>query len=255
MTDPHGEEWAARDDAPDGGGPDGTSAPDAEAPLLPGLFRRAVMVVVSPGDVFPALALAARPKWFGAVLLAAAVQCLAVFLPSDVLPDLARQGGSAAPEMPASVGVILKLVIIPASLATTMLGVLATSGVTYFALVFLRGDEATFKQHLSVISHSWIISGLGVAALLVMSWAGLSVRMESLSVGGLLPFLPDGFLARFLRQVGLFSLWGAVVAGLGLSLLDPRRRWAPTAAVPVGLVLAFALLGALLMSLFASASS
>lgn len=253
MTDPHGEEWAARDDAPDGNGPDGTSAPDAEAPPLPGLFRRAVMVVVSPGDVFPALA--ARPKWFGAALLAAAVQCLAVFLPSDVLPDLARQGGSAAPEMPASVGVILKLVIIPASLATTMLGVLATSGVTYFALVFLRGDEATFKQHLSVISHSWIISGLGVAALLVMSWVGLSVRMESLSVGGLLPFLPDGFFARFLNQVGLFSLWAAVVAGLGLSLLDPRRRWAPTAAVTVGVALAFALLGALIMSAFASAST
>ena len=253
MTDPHGEEWAARDDVPDGNGPDGTSAPDAEAPPLPGLFRRAVMVVVSPGDVFPALA--ARPKWFGAVLLAAAFLYLTVFLPSDALPEQMSRQGAAAPEMPASMGVIMKVIAIPGTLAITLVSVLAASGLTYVALVFVRGDEATFKQHLSVMSHSWIITYLGVAAVLVMSWAGLSVRMESLSVGGLLPFLPDGFLARFLRQVGLFSLWGAVVAGLGLSLLDPRRRWAPTAAVPVGLVLAFALLGTLLMSLFASASS
>ena len=253
MTDPHGEEWAARDDAPDGGSPDGTSAPDAEAPPLPGLFRRAVMVVVSPGDVFPALA--ARPKWFGAVLLAAAFLYLTVFLPSDALPEQMSRQGAAAPEMPAAMGVIIKVIAIPGTLAITLVSVLAASGLTYVALVFVRGDEATFKQHLSVMSHSWIITYLGVAAVLVMSWAGLSVRMESLSVGGLLPFLPDGFLARFLRQVGLFSLWGAVVAGLGLSLLDPRRRWAPTAAVTVGLALAFTLLEALLMSLVASASS
>lgn len=253
MTDPHGEEWAARDDAPDGSAPDGTSAPDAEAPPLPGLFRRAVMVVVSPGDVFPALA--ARPKWFGAVLLAAAFLYLTVFLPSDALPEQMSRQGAAAPEMPAAMGVIIKVIAIPGTLLITLVSVLVASGLTYVALVFVRGDEATFKQHLSVMSHSWIITGLGFAVLFVMSQVGLSVRMESLSVGGLLPFLPDGFLARFLRQVDLFSLWGAVVAGLGLSLLDPRRRWAPTAAVTVGLALAFTLLEALLMSLVASASS
>lgn len=253
MTDPHGEEWAVGDDAPDGSGLDGSGAPDAEAPPLPGLFRRAVMVVVSPGDVFPALA--ARPKWFGAAMLAAALGCLAAFLPSEVMQEQMARQGATAPEMPASMGVIMKVIGILVLLAVTMVSVLVASGVTYVALVFLRGDEATFKQHLSVMSHSWIISGLGFAVLLVMNQVGLSVRMESLSVGGLLPFLPDGFLARFLSQVGLFSLWGAVVAGLGLSLLDPRRRWAPTAAVPVGLVLAFALLGALLMSAITSAST
>lgn len=253
MTDPHGEEWAARDDAPDGSAPDGTSAPDAEAPPLPGLFRRAVMVVVSPGDVFPALA--ARPKWFGAVLLAAAFGCLEALLPSDALPEQLTRQGAAAPDIPASVVVFLQLLVIPATLAVYLVLVLAASGLTYVALVFLRGDEATFKQHLSVMSHAWIITGLGFAVLFVMNQVGLSVRAESLSVGGLLPFLPDGFLARFLRLVSLFSLWGAVVAGLGLSLLDPRRRWAPTAAVTVGLVLAFALLGALLMSAFTSAST
>lgn len=253
MTDPHGEEWAVRDDAPDGGGPDGTSAPDAEAPPLPGLFRRAVMVVVSPGDVFPALA--ARPKWFGATLLAAAFGCLEALLPSDALPEQLTRQGAAAPDIPASVVVFLQLLVIPATLAVYLVLVLAASGLTYVALVFLRGDEATFKQHLSVMSHAWIITGLGFAVLFVMNQVGLSVRAESLSVGGLLPFLPDGFLARFLRLVSLFSLWGAVVAGLGLSLLDPRRRWAPTAAVTVGLVLAFALLGALLMSAFTSAST
>lgn len=251
MTDPHGEEWAVGDDAPDGGGLDGSGALDAEAPPLPGLFRRAVMVVVSPGDVFPALA--ARPKWFGAVVLAAAFQCLAAFLPSNALQEqMARQGGPAAPDIPASMVVFFQLLAIPASLVVVLLSVLAASGFTYVALVFLRGDEATFKQHLSVMSHSWIISGLGFAVLFVMNQVGLSVRMESLSVGGLLPFLPDGFLARFLSQVLLFSLWGAVVAGLGLSLLDPRRHWAPTATVTVGLALAFALLGTLLMSVVTS---
>lgn len=66
------------------------------------------------------------------------------------------------------------------------------------------------------------------------------------SVGTFMPFVPEGYLASVLGGMDLFSVWVAVVAGLGLSLLDERRRWAPTAAITVALmVVAPAMLTAL----------
>lgn len=247
MMDPHGEERTAPDHALDDSG-----VPDDEAPPLPGLFRRAGMVVLSPGDLFPALA--ARPKWFGAMLLAALLTATTGLVPQEVLLEQIARQGAAAQEM-ALGAVVLRLSSVVGMLVFIPISALVVSGLTYVALVFVRGDEATFKQHLSVISHSGIINGLGVLAFLALAHGGLSVGAESLSVGGLLPFLPDGFLARFLGQVSLFSLWSAVVAGLGLSLLDPRRRWAPTAMVTVGLTLAFPLLVTAIGSAFFSANS
>lgn len=240
MTDPHQDEWAAAAEGdPDAGAMDGD-----DAPPLPNLLHRVSMVVFSPGDLFPRLA--ARPAWFGATVVAAAFGALGVFVPS------------AMPAMPAGQGVegfemstIMRFVSLVIVLPVVLIAVLVASGITYVAFVFVRGDEATFRQHLSVMSHSMILNSLATVALLAMSAAGLSPGPETLSVGGLAPFLPDGFLSSFLGRVSLFGLWYAVVAGLGLSLLDPRRRWGPTAAVTVGMTLAFALIGTAVFSAFA----
>lgn len=246
MTDAHRDDWTAEDDALHGG-----NAPDAGGTALPGLFRRAVMVVFSPGDLFPALA--ARPKWFGAMVLAGVLGATVGLAPSEALME---QWARNAPGQEISIPVALIRLMSLLALPFTLLQVAVVSGLTYVALVFVRGDEATFKQHMSVISHSLVINHLGAVIFLALAYAGMSPNAERFSVGGLLPFLPEeGFLARFLGQVQLIWLWSAVVAGLGLSLLDPRRRWAPTAAVTVGLTLAFALLSAVIVSALSLASS
>ena len=247
MTDAHRDDWTAEDDALHGG-----NAPDAEAPPLPGLFRRAVMVVFSPGDLFPALA--ARPKWFGAMVLAGVLGATVGLAPSEALMEQWARNAPPGQDISIPFAVIRLMSLL--ALPFTLLQVAVVSGLTYVALVFVRGDEATFKQHMSVISHAFVINHLGAVIFLALAYAGMSPNAESFSVGGLLPFLPEeGFLARFLGQVQLISLWSAVVAGLGLSLLDPRRRWAPTAAVTVGLTLAFGLLSAVIGSAFSLASS
>lgn len=234
MTDPHRDEWAAAAEGdPDAGGIDSD-----DAPPLPNLFHRVSMVVFSPGDLFPRLA--ARPAWFGATVVAAALGALLVFVPSAV-PGLSEATSDQNLEL--EVAKFMQAAMPALVLAGTLVSVLVVSGLTYVAFVFVRGDEATFKQHLSVISHSWILNGLASVALLAMSAAGLAPSLDTVTVGALLPFLPDGFLSSFLDEVSLFGLWSAVVAGLGLSLLDPRRRWGPTAAVTVGMTLAFALVG------------
>jgi len=240
MMDPHQDEWAAAAEGdPDAGAMDGD-----DAPPLPNLLHRVSMVVFSPGDLFPRLA--ARPAWFGATVVAAAFGALLVFAPSAV-QELAEATSGQGFEMTKFIQVIWLALALPG----TVVQVLVVSGLTYAALVFVRGDEATFKQHLSVISHAWILNGLASVAILAMSAAGLSSGPDTVTVGALLPFLPDGFLSNFLNEVSLFWLWSAVVAGLGLSLLDPRRRWGPTAAVTVAMTLVVALIGAV----FASASS
>lgn len=246
MTDDgHRDEWAAAaeddDVLYDGLDEDGRNQDDA--PPLPGLYSRVSMVIFSPGHLFPRLA--ARPAWFGATVVVAAFGALAVFLPSTV-PGLPSGQGAEGFDG-ATIARVATLVLV---LPFALIGVLIASGFTYVALVFIRGDEATFRQHLSVISHSMVLSGLGSVALLAMSLMGLSPGPETLTVGGLLPFLPDGFLSSFLGKVQLFGLWFAVVAGLGLSLLDPRRRWGPTAAVTVGMTLVGALIVTVVTSAF-----
>lgn len=239
MTDSHRDEWAAAAE----GDPDARGIEGDDAPPLPNLFHRVTMVVFSPGDLFPRLA--ARPAWFGATVVAAVLSALLAFVPS-AMPGLAEATSDQGIEL--EMVKVMRMAMPAVLLAVTLVSVLVVSGLTYVAFVFVRGDEATFKQHLSVISHSWILNGLASAAILAMFAAGLSPSLDTVTVGALLPFLPDGFLSSFLDQVSLFGLWSAVIAGLGLSLLDPRRRWGPTAAVTVGMTLALALVGAAIAS-------
>ena len=120
------------------------------------------------------------------------------------------------------------------------------SVLSYVIFVFIRGDRSTFKQHLCVMSHAGVISALGALATVPLRTVN---AQDTLSLGDLTPFL-DGYVSAVLNGVDLFVLWATIVAGLGLSLIDPRRRWAPTAAVLVVILLLTAMIGPTLGALF-----
>lgn len=220
-----------------------TTAAD-EPPPRPPFFKRLWMVIVQPGDLF--MALAANPAWFPMAALTAAVVGLVLGLtPAEVYYETA-----AARAPPEQLGDLQSVPMIWYKLPAVVFGTgfmlvlpVIVSLVTYVIFVFMRGDRATFRQHLCVMSHAGVISAYGALLMTPLRIGNMNFE-ETLALGDFVPFL-DGFLYNLLDGMDLFALWGSVVAGLGLSLLDERRRWWPTAAVLVGMLVVLAAIRAL----------
>ncbi len=236
MTDRYDTAW----DDPDAADVPGTEEP----PPRPNFFKRLWMVLAKPGELFEALA--ANPAWFPM----AAFSGLVIGVSMAVLPAEAFYETATANMPPEQVAemreVPLALIKWPWAAAFVLfapIGPVFLSLVSYVIFVFMRGDRATFKQHLCVMAHAGIITAIGSLLIAPIRIATMNVQ-ENLALGDLTPFL-DGYLYNVLNLLDLFALWATVVAGLGLSVIDPRRRWAPTAAVLLLIFLVLVLVGAL----------
>lgn len=221
-----------------------------EPPPRPNFFKRIGMVLFKPAELFDALA--PNPAWFPMAALVGAVAGLSLLLtPAEAFYQVAV--ASAPPDQQAELRnqpweFYKYLAVIFGAVFVLVLPVLL-SLLSYVIFVFMRGDEATFKQHVCVMSHTGVISAVGALAAVPLRIINMNVQ-ETLSLGDLVPFL-DGFWYNMLNGMDLFAIWACVVAGLGLSMLDPRRRWGPTAAVLVGILVVFATAGATLQAIFA----
>lgn len=191
-----------------------------DAPPLPNVFTRAVMVVVSPGKLFAALA--ERPAAIGVMLASAAVGAVAMAIaPPQVFEAV---GGTDSQRTIGLIGVV----------ASAMLAPLFFTLITMLLFRAIRRDDATFKQHLAVNAHALFIPAIGGLALVPLLLA-TGAPVQTFSIGGLFAFLPEGFLTKWLSQFDLFSCWAVTVAALGLSALDERRTWRGTLIVLVAL--------------------
>jgi hypothetical protein len=114
----------------------------------------------------------------------------------------------------------------------------------------ILGGTATFKQVLTIVTHSQVIAALGAVAAVpiqyaqgVQSWAG------PFNFGALLPMLePGGFAASFLSGIGVFTLWQLVVTAIGLAVLYRRR----TGNIAIGLIVAYLVITAVVTAVFSS---
>lgn len=222
------DQWTMQDDP---GMPDDLHGNGA--PPLPNVFTRAVMVIVSPGKLFAALA--ERPAVIGVMLLSAAVAAVAAATaPPD--PQVVEAMGELASSR--GIGMIGAVVV-------AMLAPLFYTLITMLLFRAIRRDDVTFKQHLAVNAHALFIPVIGSLALVPLLLA-TSAPLQTFSIGGLLAFLPEGFLTKWLSQFGLFSCWTVAVAALGLSALDERRTWRGTLIVLVALWAAWNAVGVVL---------
>ncbi len=215
-----------------------------EPPPRPAFLRRLWMVIVQPGELFTALA--PNPAWFPmAAFTAATVGIVLALTPAEVFYEAAA--ANASPEQLGDLRAVpmiwYKLPAVVFGTATILVMPVIISLVTCAIFVFMRGDRATFRQHLCVMAHAGVITAYGFLLMAPLRIRNLNIE-EVLSLGDFVPFL-DGFVFHLLDGMDLFAIWGSVVAGLGLSLLDERRRWWPTAAVLVGIVAVFAAIRAL----------
>lgn len=221
-----------------------SSAGMEEPPPRPAFVRRLWMIIVQPGELFTELA--ENPAWFPMAAFTAATVGVALGL----TPAVVFYEAAAASASPEQLGEFQAVPMIWYKLPAVVFGTgmilvmpVVLSLVTYTIFIFMRGDRATFRQHLCVMSHAGVITAYGTLVMAPLRIRSLDID-EMVSLGDFVPFL-DGFVFHLLDNMDLFAIWGSVVAGLGLSLLDERRRWWPTAAVLVGIVTVLAAVRAL----------
>lgn len=244
MTDSHYDEMAAH-------AAGGAAVGDEVAEPVPALPKRLWMVYFQPGDLFRGLA--AHPVWFVTALLGAFIVTLAIVLiPTELFLDAAisqmsPEEAAAVRDLPPWLFKIQGVIAGPFMLAMLFI----VSAVTYVIFVVIRGDRATYRHHLSVLAHGALIGAVGALATTPLRIARGDVR-ETLSLADLVGFLPipDGFLLTLLNAVELFGIWGALVAGFGLSIVGNRPGWGGSVAVMMVLLLVFASIGAVLQTVF-----
>src|SRR5690606_2131298 len=116
---------------------------------------------------------------------------------------------------------------------TSMVGVFI--GVPVVVLIFsaiywaifnvVLGGTASLKEVLGVTAHAQVIGALGaVVGVPIQLMQGVFTASGPFNLGALVPMLePDSLLAVFLGAISVFSLWQAVVNGLGLAVLYKRK--------------------------------
>lgn len=219
-----------------------------EPPPRPAFLHRLWMVFVQPGDLFKALA--ANPAWFPVALFAVAVAAAGMsILPPELFLDAAIQGvppdraAETAAQMRQLPPIVYKGMFVGGAVLFGLGFPVLLSLVTYVIFVFIRGDRATFRQHLCVVAHTGIITSVGTVLNALLQLRNGDIT-KTLAVGSFFPFLSEGFSAEFLQALDLFILWAAVVAGIGLTAIDPRRSTESTAAVLVGIAVVVAVVRA-----------
>ena len=219
-----------------------------QLPPRPPFFSRLWMVFAQPGKLYGDLV--RNPAWFPITLIVAAVTAAVMwFTPEELFRQAALSGvsGEQAAEIAEGMAQVPSIFIkggaVGAAFLVSLLFPIILSAITYVCFVFIRGDEARFKQHLSVVAHAGVISALGAILNGIVNNFGGALE-ETLSVGTFFPFLPDGYFTELLLALDLFQLWGAAVVGIGLAAIDPRRRAGSTVAVLLALVLVVGLIRA-----------
>ena len=211
-----------------------------ELPPRPAFFKRLWMVFVQPGDLFKQLAL--NPAWFPMAAFVAIVAAGPMwFLPIEAFEAVleARIPPDQAAQMPDIPPEFIRLTSVGGILLVSLLFPLVLSLISYVLFVFIRGDEAKFKQHLCVMSHAGVIGAFGGLFMLPLRMRSLDIE-QTLSVGTFFSFLPEGFVLNVLMGIELFSLWATVIAGIGIAAIDPRRSWQSSASILFVVLVLFA---------------
>lgn len=225
-----------------------------ERPPRPNFFKRLWMVFVKPRKLFRALV--ANPAWFPMALFAAFLAAVGMaVLPQNTFFD-GDPGGVLSEQDVALLRDMSTRIMWSSAVLILVLGLVAPvmlSSVSYvifgfmsgdratFKRFFVRGDRATFKRHLCVMSHAGIITAIG-SLLVVPTRIANGNPTATLALSDLTPFL-DGYPYNVLSRLDLFALWATVVAALGLLVIDPGRRWGPTAAALVPIYMVMVMVG------------
>ena len=214
----------------------------------PSLPARLIGVVFSPKEAFAAVA--ARPKWFGALAVALLVIGAAQFvlLSSDVGKDLALEqnvkfmealGQTISDAQYAAMERQMEYAKYTGPVATmifTPLIMLLSAGLMHVIFGLVGGGNGTFKHVYSISAHAAIISALQVVFTTIFTLSAGRASGANLSVFA--PTLEDTtFAYKFLSYIDFFYVWSTFITAVGLGVLY-KRRTGPIAMVLFGIYFA-----------------
>jgi hypothetical protein len=124
-------------------------------------------------------------------------------------------------------------------------------GAAIYWVIFnaILGGTAAFKQVLAVVTHSQVITALGVLAAAPIQFSqGVVTAGGPFNFSALVPSLPDNSIVKLiLSATNVFTIWGVIVAAIGLAVLYRRK----TLNIAIGLFAVYFLIAFGFASLFA----
>jgi len=216
----------------------------------PALPRRLFDAVVSPGRM--AEAVAADPRWLGAMLVGTVLLALSVVLiPWELFAEMQRrmviESGRPAPEFNESMRTALRVGSIVGAGVTFVVFSFIGAAVTTFIFTFVLGDEGRYKQYLAVGVHAAIIPTL-VAVLLAPLRIAAADPQLTINLGTFLPFLPAGYIAGVFQALDLSRIWSTLVVAQGIHAIDKRRSFASAARIQLLILLLVSLVAGWFLS-------
>lgn len=216
---------------------------ETAVPELPPLSARVLNVFIAPSQAMAPLR--ENPAWVGAAALGSLLVLLSnVLIPTEIFAEAMRQAvlerGGPAPRGLESGAALFHYggAIVGAVIWWVAVAIMA--GLVTLVFAFLLGDEGTYRRYLAVVAHAFVISAVGALVLVPLRISAGDASLL-LSVGTLLPFLEEGYLARVLGALDLFGLWTWVVVGIGVVTIEPKRKVGGAIAVALVFPVALAL--------------
>jgi hypothetical protein len=213
------------------------------APPGKNLVARFVGVIFAPKETF--VAVAARPKWLGMLLVTTLLTAVVVggFFATPVgqqaYIDQAAKPNPITGTTPGEQQMkyiemfarYMPYVYGGGVLIVSPIVSLAMAGIAFLVFGTFMGGQATFKQVFAVVTHAGVIGV--VSQLIVMPVNYFRETLESpMNLAVFLPMLdPGGFLAKLMGSVELFRVWSVVVMSIGLAVVYKRKT--QSVAVPL----------------------
>ncbi|MDQ3068347.1 MAG: YIP1 family protein [Acidobacteriota bacterium] len=229
------------------------SEPVIERPPAPSLISRAIGIITAPRATFEKIV--AAPRVGGALALVALIGAIAIggFLSTEVgqqawIDQSVEQQEAFSGQPVNDAGYQQLVTMAPYAgymgaaqmIISVPIMALLMGGILYAIFNALMGGTATFKQVMSVVAHSQIISALAFLVSMPINFAKGSMSGAT-NLGVLFPMLDESsFAARLLGMVDLFAMWWLVVLSIGLAVLY-RRKTGSVAMVLFGIYAVIAL--------------
>ena len=191
-----------------------TASTDAASPNL---IQRVMLVFFSPSKLGEVLRV--RSPWFWTLTIVAVVSTLAwALLPGELMQAVVEAQAAQRPQNqqamdPETMIRVTRIFGALTILVITYVFAAVAAGILYLAFNVALGQDITYKQHLSAMSHVYWINLLGFLVLLPIWLAKLDVQV-TLSLGLLLPEGPDSFVGHLLNSITIFGLWSTFALGV-----------------------------------------
>jgi hypothetical protein len=200
----------------------------------PGLFARFIGVLTAPRATFEKIV--PNPTVFGALAIVALTAAVVstIFMNTEVgraaFTEAMQQRASANTQMSPEqlqrmeqIAPYIRAFSGAAPLIFVPIAMMVISAVLFVVFNVLMGGTATFRQMMSVVSHSQFVSVVGTIVMYTINY----MRGTMTGATNLSAFLPNvdehSFVFHLARTLDLFLIWWLIVLAIGLAVLYRRK--------------------------------